>query len=251
MNLETLLLILQILILLAVIALGYLAKSLSGYATEKGKNLATKEDIRVITEKVESVKYDFSIQLERLKADLNANIQQQLSIFGKRNEALTQFFEDSLTVLTLLRSPFHFRYEDVDGLDRMIKENQVSIVRAIASYYRLMIYVQEGHLFTTAIKAVTTLITLHKTWFNLATDFRNAFVIEAEEWELAINTNDNSYFAQNIEAKLSVQAVIKLRQGIDPTLNTLEESLKEYANALNVHFHSIDNSKALTATTET
>jgi len=37
-------------------------KGLSGYLTEKGKNLATKEDIEVITRQVESVKIEFSTQ---------------------------------------------------------------------------------------------------------------------------------------------------------------------------------------------
>jgi len=43
------------------------------YFKEKGKNLATFEDIEVITKKVENVKEDFNIKLEGLKSELQKN----------------------------------------------------------------------------------------------------------------------------------------------------------------------------------
>lgn len=43
----------------------------SGYLTEKGKNLATKEDIQGITDKIESVKHDYAKELEKIKVELN------------------------------------------------------------------------------------------------------------------------------------------------------------------------------------
>src|SRR5262249_12676737 len=90
---ETLLL-LQFLIILGLIAAGYVLKDfLPGYSREKGKSLATKEDVGEITRKVESAKLDFSAQIERLKTDLNADMRQQLNIFqlnifAKRNEEI-------------------------------------------------------------------------------------------------------------------------------------------------------------------
>ena len=47
----------------------YIAKQKS-YETEKGKNLATKEDIGEITKEIESVKNTFTIETEKLKAKL-------------------------------------------------------------------------------------------------------------------------------------------------------------------------------------
>lgn len=41
---------------------------LPGYLTEKGKNLATSEDIAKITKKIEAVKADYSVLLEELKS---------------------------------------------------------------------------------------------------------------------------------------------------------------------------------------
>ena len=42
---------------------------LPSYFSEKGKNLATKEDIETITEKVESVRSGYAQVLEELKSD--------------------------------------------------------------------------------------------------------------------------------------------------------------------------------------
>ena len=41
---------------------------LPGYLTEKGKNLATSEDIQKMTQKIESIKADYSVLLEELKS---------------------------------------------------------------------------------------------------------------------------------------------------------------------------------------
>jgi hypothetical protein len=161
---------------------------ISGYAGEKGKNLATKEDIQEITEKVEGVKYEFSTKL----ADLNANIQRQLSLFGKRNEALTQFFEDSSAAVTFLRAPMLFSHEDLDGFDRHIRQGQEYIVRADLSYRRLRLYVQEEGILTTADKAQTAFNTLHIIWFERMTECRDSFVIESAEWTNAFKTGDYS-----------------------------------------------------------
>lgn len=241
---EMLLLILQILIFLGMIAVWSSLKELI-YSRQKGKNPATKEDIG-------EIKNDFSTNLERLKADLNANMQQQLSLLGKQNDALTQFFEDASSVLVFLRSPFHFRYEDLDGLDKHIREGQDRIVRSYSSYYRLMVYVREGDILTPAHKALAALSALHRIWFDLMLEYRDAFAIEAEEWELGKKTYDYSYFQQfEQNDRPSAQVSSKIAQEIVGTLDTFEGSLNDYALALNTHFQSVDKRKALKAKTVT
>lgn len=49
---------------------GWLAEVVRSYATEKGKNLATKEDVAEITDKIEGVRTSYSRELENLRADL-------------------------------------------------------------------------------------------------------------------------------------------------------------------------------------
>src|SRR5690606_23661928 len=52
------------------------------YFGRKGENLATKEDIEEITNKIETVKHDYASQLEAAKAELSA----KLSTHGFRYE---------------------------------------------------------------------------------------------------------------------------------------------------------------------
>jgi len=81
-------------------------------------------------------------------------------------------------------------------------------------------------------------------------EFRNALAIEAEEREIAKATYNNVYLEESLVEKPSDQVFNKYSEGIINTLDTLENSLKEYAIVLNAHFHSIDSSKALAATTD-
>lgn len=54
----------------ALLAVGLMARMFKGYASEKGKNLATKEDIAAITHEIEGVRSQYSADLERLRTDL-------------------------------------------------------------------------------------------------------------------------------------------------------------------------------------
>jgi hypothetical protein len=55
-------------VLAAAIAFLFIKFYLSSYLTEKGKNLATREDIEAITDKVESVRSQYATLIEELKA---------------------------------------------------------------------------------------------------------------------------------------------------------------------------------------
>ena len=52
------------------IGVGVLMRMLNAYGVEKGKNLATKEDIAAITHEIEGVRSQYSADLERLRTDL-------------------------------------------------------------------------------------------------------------------------------------------------------------------------------------
>lgn len=71
---------LQVLILLGVGSIFMFRKYLFSYSSEKGKNLATKEDIGDITRKVEEVKTGYVTEIERLKVDL--------SLLSRKNDIL-------------------------------------------------------------------------------------------------------------------------------------------------------------------
>ena len=58
-----------------ILVIGYIAKSyLPTYFKEKGKNLATKEDVGKITKEIEEVKHEYSTNLESVKSILSARL---------------------------------------------------------------------------------------------------------------------------------------------------------------------------------
>ncbi|GEA04793.1 hypothetical protein KUL17_36900 [Alteromonas sp. KUL17] len=89
---------LQVSILLCVGCIFLFRKYLFSYSTEKGKNLATKEDVEEITRKVEEVKSGYVAEIERLKVDLsvlsrkhNILLDEKVRVFKKLQKRLVEF----------------------------------------------------------------------------------------------------------------------------------------------------------------
>ncbi len=89
---------LQISVLLAVCSIFLFRKYLFSYSSEKGKNLATKEDIEEITRKIENIKSEYVAELERLKYDLsilsrkhNILLDEKIRVFKRLQKRLVDF----------------------------------------------------------------------------------------------------------------------------------------------------------------
>jgi hypothetical protein len=118
-------LIVQIITLAALVFIGYLLRDFfPSYTKEKGKNLATKEDIHEITERIESVKTDYAKSLEAVKSKLQLESALKGAYQQKCLTALTEINE-LLVEITLYcwkqlaeRSPNeHYVWSNVDDLD--------------------------------------------------------------------------------------------------------------------------------------
>ncbi|MCU8430612.1 hypothetical protein OC522_21035 [Vibrio vulnificus] len=90
---ELVIIILQVLVLAAIGCLFLFREILFSYSNEKGKNIATKEDIGDITQKIEDVKIDYATQLEKTKAALMSRISTHSYRFEKEYEVLSQLTE--------------------------------------------------------------------------------------------------------------------------------------------------------------
>jgi hypothetical protein len=64
---------------------------LPSYFNEKGKNLATKDDIEKITQLVESVKYAFAKETEKLKANLSLLTNVQVGLVSEERNAIIEY----------------------------------------------------------------------------------------------------------------------------------------------------------------
>lgn len=84
--------VLQLMILVAIGCLFMFQKYLLSYSSEKGKNLATKEDIEEITRTVEGTKNEYVAEIEKLKAEL--------AVFSRKNNIL---FDEKIRVFKRLQ----------------------------------------------------------------------------------------------------------------------------------------------------
>jgi len=95
---DVILVVLQVLVLLGIGSILLFRIYLFSYSSEKGKNLATKEDVEEITRKVEDIKSGYVAEIERLKVDLsvlsrkhNILLDEKVRVFKKLQKRLVDF----------------------------------------------------------------------------------------------------------------------------------------------------------------
>lgn len=89
------LLIIQVILMTILVVRSFI----NSFATEKGKNLATKQDIQTITHKIEEAKIFYNTKLETVKTSLQINAYQQNKITEKSLDSLLAFYETSLVLI--------------------------------------------------------------------------------------------------------------------------------------------------------
>lgn len=152
---------------LVIVVASAVGNYLTTYFTKKAENLATKEDIRDITDKIESVRTTYAAQLEdiktsnsqkieQLKTDLAFVVQRRNARSEKQREAVEAFHN---SVWNLLSEPIPFenfeaplndknyatrRKREFDALNREIQR----------CFYTLLLYFPTAHQVAVAAKQV-------------------------------------------------------------------------------------------------
>ena len=110
-----------ILIILISLIVGFMLRSyLPAYFKEKGKNLATKEDIEDITDKIEHIRSDYSSSLEMFKSELNKQLQIHRISFEKEFDILSELWKS----LSKLRYATASLRPEGDIIDTRITEEE-------------------------------------------------------------------------------------------------------------------------------
>ncbi|EIE1223058.1 hypothetical protein LCX91_004909 [Vibrio parahaemolyticus] len=121
---ETVKIILQITTLFGIGSIFLFRKFLFSYSSEKGKNLATKEDIEDITRKVESTKNEYIADIERLKVELllvsrkhDILLDEKIRVFKKLQKRLVDFkkYCEAAIGSNDCRGDFHMTLEALDA----------------------------------------------------------------------------------------------------------------------------------------
>ena len=181
--------------LLGLVIIYFTTKNLlPSYFGEKGKNLATKQDISQITKLVESVKHDFNIETEKLKSKLNIKV----GLIAEERNAIIDFNEKYYKWLNILIDS-EFGYIDIDSnieLDLYNRKVNQYYIEMCNSESKLNLFATNSELIDSGLKLKIETMkvlssVLHKTLIKVK--FNN------KSNELNENYKDlDNYFQQGI-----------------------------------------------------
>lgn len=132
---------------------GYFLKS---YLSEKGKNLATKQDIKSITNEIEDVKVQYTESMEKLKSYIQIGVGNQYMVQEKTNEILIKFFEDCMLLhdekLTINLGDFPM--DNGESLTEYWNSTGTQFLKVFSDYYKLLIYLEEDNSIVKVAKTI-------------------------------------------------------------------------------------------------
>lgn len=95
---------------------------IASYTKEKGKNLATREDIHEITRQIESAKVEYAKDLEGLKSQLNTKFHAHTLKLNKEFECLQEVWSALLDLQCLAEKVFLPKQEDRQRSDERFRD---------------------------------------------------------------------------------------------------------------------------------
>lgn len=207
------------------------------YFTEKGKNLATKQDIDVITKSVESIKVEFIKETERLKHELQFENQINLGYHVDMKNSVIQLYEMYSLWLTMLS-------ESQDNSIGQSSEKLVEVVEELSRLYTKFLLAESKSELYIADK------TFHEQLYDLkisTVKFHNAielFLIDLsnlqediEEMEAEQDKNDTLIHQEEIKEKnLAIR---------DKYHSFQESSRDDYKSISTSHFTFANTCRAL------
>jgi hypothetical protein len=207
---------------------------LPSYFIEKAKNLATKEDIGDITENIESVKTQYSIQLERIKSKISEIESKREEYLREQRACLLKFYDQSIE---LFYDKLSISFGDIP-LDKgaSLAEHQKSYYQLVSellkSYQRIVIYF--GNNEKVRIEAEKTLIQILETRKVMKKNFGKIKFSILDE-ENAILNNDKEKYGEMV--KKSDEAVSIYWDAMSPIMDKLRICLQAYLTELNLFLH--------------
>jgi hypothetical protein len=138
----------EIVLQIFIIIIGLYLAMFKSYFTEKGKNIATNEDIEELTNKVESVKQKFLEKNASLKSKLDLLTNLQIGHKNDERNALTEFHKSISNWIDVLTSSSFGLIDDYDNeeIAKKIFENEMIYKNVQASQSLLIIYIDDKDL---------------------------------------------------------------------------------------------------------
>jgi len=116
--------ILNIVILISIAGIYIFKDYLFSYSSEKGKNLATKEDIKEITREIESVKSEYLVELEKFKVELSRALHQKNEVWIMKRNACLKALNLANAILS------NYQYHNVSEGDIVPQQESIESARS-------------------------------------------------------------------------------------------------------------------------
>ncbi|HXU28157.1 MAG TPA: hypothetical protein VN698_13080 [Bacteroidia bacterium] len=140
---QTISIVLEILLFI----LGLYLAFFKSYFQEKGKNLATKEDIEEITTKVEGIKTEFIKETEKLKTDLQFENHVKVSINTDTKNSIVEMVENYNFWLILIMDSFNQSLSfDTKKVEKVRSDLQQAYFKFVMSESKLYLYQQDNQI---------------------------------------------------------------------------------------------------------
>lgn len=115
---------LDIAILIGILSMYIFKDYLFSYSSEKGKNLATKEDIAKITREIESVKSEYLVEFEKVKIELSKLLHQKNEVWIMKRNACLKALELANAVLS------NYEYENLPTGSIVPQQQSIEFARS-------------------------------------------------------------------------------------------------------------------------
>lgn len=233
---DSILLIVNTLAMIGFVVVALTLKAyLPSYLKEKGRNLATKEDIGGITQQIEQIRTQHALEIERLKADLQCEVTQHGLVNEKASEVLLNFFEACLIMLCeKMRTDLgDLPIDDGQSLRDYQTSTDQLFTNIYTSYHKLFLFVYDEELLVSAGKLLNSAMEVRRVFRKGFFSVKLALFEEIEalksgnrdDIEAKVNVSDAKSKAYNVE--------------MEPHLKKMEVAFGEYLQALNGYFERL------------
>lgn len=204
---------------------------LKPYLSEKGKNVATKEDIEQIQNAIEKVRTEYNKQIELTKGIIQFDVLSNKHLLEKSTEILLQFYDD---IIVLTRDNLSKSLGDVIGPDYKLAivdhtQNTLKLFTNIrVNYHRLLIFLDgQVELASKCVKIALTISDIEKVYKRHTGKLKLAAIKEQE----AIGT---SAYIQAVNEHDNV--VSNYHKELKPLTEILNSDLDNFVNSLMQYF---------------
>lgn len=196
------------------------------YFKEKGKNLATKEDVAKITQEIEAVKQVFINESIKLKADLDLLTNFKFSFVGEEKKALLKFNKHySIWFTTISIEPVKAAYNyDNAGINELVKRIDLSFNKFTTAQFKLQFLIEDPEIKELSVRLVIegmeTFVAATHQFLEGIQQFNTSLESAKEE------STEKSKMFQEFDSKVKIE-MPRIKRILDEYHKRCREYLKE------------------------